>query len=67
MVYPGNLVAFACRTSQERGYGGVVSFFAKTSLIEHYKTSLGAKALFGNQMLINEIVAQRLIRQYFKA
>ena len=63
---PGNLVAFACKLSKEKGYGGVVSFFAKTKLIEHYKLSLGAKVLFGNQMIIDELSAQKLILKYFK-
>lgn len=31
----GNLVAFACKTSFEKGYEGVVSFMAKTQLIDH--------------------------------
>jgi hypothetical protein len=32
----GNLVAFSCKISFEKGYEGVVSFIAKSSLIEHY-------------------------------
>jgi hypothetical protein len=48
------------------GIEGVVSFFAKTTLIEHYKDSFGAKVLFGNQMLIDEIAAEKLIIKYFK-
>ncbi len=63
---PGNLVAFACKLSNEKGYGGVVSFFAKTKLVDHYKVSLGAKVLFGNQMIIDELNAQRLYLRYFK-
>ena len=63
---PGNLVAFACKLSKEKGYGGVVSFFAKTKLIVHYKESLGAKVLFANQMLIDERNAEKLINKYFK-
>lgn len=62
----GNLIAFACKRSKEKGYNGVVSFFAKTKLIEHYKESLGAKVLFGNQMIIDELNAKRLIFKYFK-
>jgi hypothetical protein len=63
----GNLVAFACKTSFEKGYDGVVSFIAKTQLIEHYKTSLGAK-LFGggNRMFIDTKEAYSLVKQYFK-
>jgi hypothetical protein len=63
---PGNLVAFVCKVSDEKGYGGVVSFFAKTKLIDHYKVSLGATVLFGNQMIIDELNAKKLIERYFK-
>ena len=63
---PGNLVAFACNLSKEKGYDGVVSFFSKTRLIDHYKESLGAKVLFGNQMIIDEAAADKLILKYFK-
>jgi hypothetical protein len=63
---PGNLVAFACKLSNDTGYKGVVSFFAKTKLIDHYIHSLGAKILFGNQMIIDEISANKLILKYFK-
>jgi hypothetical protein len=63
----GNLVAFACKTSFEKGYDGIVSFIAKTQLIEHYKASLGAK-LFGggNRMFIDTKEAYSLVKQYFK-
>jgi hypothetical protein len=63
----GNLVAFACKTSFEKGYDGIVSFFAKTQLIEHYQASLGAK-LFGggNRMFIDKKEAYSLVKQYFK-
>jgi len=63
---PGNLVAFACKLSKDKGYDGIVSFFAKTKLIEHYKESLGAKVLYANQMLIDEVNAEKLITKYFK-
>ena len=63
---PGNLVAFACKLSDEKGYKGVVSFFAKTKLVDHYKESLGAKVLFSSQMVIDEINARKLIFKYFK-
>jgi hypothetical protein len=63
----GNLVAFACKTSFEKGYDGVVSFIAKTQLIEHYKTSLGAKIFGGgNRMFIDTKEADSLVKQYFK-
>jgi len=63
---PGNLVAFACKLSKEKGYQGIVSFFAKTKLMAHYKESLGAKVLFANQMIIDEVNAEKLITKYFK-
>ncbi len=33
---PGNLVAFACKLSFQRGCDGYLSFTAKTNLIEHH-------------------------------
>ena len=33
---PGNLVAFACKLSFQRGYAGNVSFLSKSQLVEHY-------------------------------
>lgn len=37
----GNLVAFACRMSFEKGYEGFVAFDSKTALIKHYEQTLG--------------------------
>ena len=62
---PGNLVAFACKLSFDKGYGGYVSFESKTKLIEHYQKSLGAHILFGNIMAIDTKAANKLIKQYF--
>jgi hypothetical protein len=62
---PGNLVAFACRLSFEKGYDGIVSFIAKTKLVDHYKTSLGATIFQGDQMFIDTPASLKLIRQYF--
>ena len=64
---PGNLVAFACKASFDKGYGGYVSFESKTKLKEHYKKTLGANFLFGNFMAINTKAAAKLINQYFTA
>lgn len=44
----GNLVAFACKMAFELNYNGVVSFIAKTQLINHYEQTLGAKLFGGN-------------------
>lgn len=62
---PGNLVAFACKFSFERGYDGYVSFESKSRLIEHYSKSLGASVLFGNIMAIDARAASKLVTQYF--
>lgn len=62
---PGNLVAFACRLSFEKGYDGIVAFIAKTKLIDHYKTSLGATIFHGDQMFIDTPSSLKLIRHYF--
>ena len=36
----GNLVAFACKVSFQKGYDGFVAFNAKTNLIKHYEENL---------------------------
>ena len=62
----GNLVAFACKLSFEKGYDGIVSFVAKTQLIEHYSQTLGAKLFGRNRMYIDTKEAQFLAIKYFK-
>lgn len=62
----GNLVAFACKKSFENGYDGVVSFIAKTQLIEHYKHTLGAKLFGENRMYIDTKESIILTNKYFK-
>jgi hypothetical protein len=62
----GNLVAFACKTAFEKRYDGVVSFIAKTQLIEHYQQTLGAKLFGENRMFIDTAEASILVTQYFK-
>jgi hypothetical protein len=62
---PGNLVAFACRLSFQRGFEGYLSFLSKTNLINHYEKSLGAIHFGGNLMIINTISALRLTNKYF--
>lgn len=37
---PGNLVAYACKLSFQRGHEGNVSFLSKTNLIDHYESHL---------------------------
>jgi hypothetical protein len=62
----GNLIAFACKTSFEKGFDGVVSFIAKSQLIDHYTQSLGAKLFAGNRMFIDTNEALILTTKYFK-
>jgi hypothetical protein len=62
---PGNLVAFACKLSFDKGYQGIISFESKTRLIDHYQKTLGASVLFGNIMAIDSKAASKLINQYF--
>jgi len=64
---PGNLVAYACRVSVDRGYQGFLSFDAKTTLIKHYQESLYATQFRGLRMYIETNAALRLIAQYFKS
>ncbi len=61
----GNLVAYTCKTSFEKGYDGVISFVAKTQLIGHYTNTLGAKLFGGNRMFIDTKEALVLVKQYF--
>jgi len=61
----GNLVAFACKLSFEKGFDGYVSFKAKTKLIGHYEKTLGAKVLYGQYMEIATPAAIKLIKDYF--
>ncbi len=62
---PGNLVAFACRLSFQRGFEGYLSFLSKTNLINHYEKTLGATHVGGNLIIINTVAALKLINKYF--
>jgi len=62
----GNLVAFGCKMAFEKKYDGVVSFIAKTQLIEHYEQTLGAKLFGGNRMFIDTKESLILTTKYFK-
>jgi hypothetical protein len=63
---PGNLIAFACKLSFQRGHDGNVSFISKTQLIQHYIDTLGAMHFGGRVMIIDTHAALRLINKYFK-
>lgn len=62
---PGNLVAFACKLSFQRGHEGNVAFISKTQLIDHYTESLGAIHVGGRLMIIDSVAALKLINRYF--
>ena len=62
---PGNLVAFACKLSFQRGHDGNVAFISKTHQIDHYKESLGAIHVGGRLMIIDSGAALKLINRYF--
>ena len=62
----GNLVAFACKVSLDKGYEGNISFTSKTKLITHYEETLGAVHVGNHRMIIYPKAANKLIDQYFK-
>ncbi len=62
----GNLVAFACKMSWDRGNEGFVVFQSKTQLIEHYEKMLGAVHEGGRTMIIYPHAALKLIHTYFQ-
>jgi len=62
---PGNLVAFACKLSFQRGHEGNVGFISKSQLIDHYIESLGAEHVGGRLMVIDSMAALKLINKYF--
>jgi hypothetical protein len=62
---PGNLVAFACKISFQRGHEGNIAFISKTQLIEHYIKTLGAIHFEGRLMIINTNSALKLVNKYY--
>jgi len=63
---PGNLVAFACKLSFQRGHEGNLAFISKSQLIKHYEETLGAIHFGGRLMIIETQAALKLIDRYFK-
>lgn len=63
---PGNLVAFACKVSMDKKFGGFVAFDAKTVLIKHYQETLFATHFRGLRMFIETKASIKLIDRYFK-
>jgi hypothetical protein len=62
----GNLVAYACKMSFDLGFGGYVSFRAKTKLIDHYRETLGAESIYRERMAIRSNSAKKLVNSYYK-
>ena len=62
----GNLVAFACKLSFQRGHEGNVSFLSKSQLVDHYEKTLGAFHFGGRVMIIETQLALKLINKYFQ-
>ncbi len=64
---PGNLVAFACRLSFQRGFEGFVAFHAKSRLISHYEKTLSAIHYGNHLMVVDKNSATELVNKYFKS
>lgn len=62
----GNLVAYACKISFQKGFDGYVAFTAKSRLIEHYEKALGAYHFNNQRMIIETNAARILVEKYFK-
>ena len=63
---PGNLVAYVCKLSFQRGHEGNVSFKSKSQLVAHYEETLGAVHVGGRNMIIDSVAAVKLISKYYK-
>ena len=57
----GNLVAFACKISFQKGFDGFVVFTAKTKLIKHYEENIGASHFKNQLMIIQTESAKKLV------
>ena len=62
----GNLIAYVCKVAFETGHLGNVAFVAKTKLIEHYTTSVGAVHVGGRLMILDTTAALILVKRYFQ-
>ncbi len=62
---PGNMVAFACKLSFQRGHEGNIAFISKTQLIDHYIKTLNAIHFGGRLMIINTNAALKLVNRYY--
>jgi hypothetical protein len=62
----GNLVAYACKLSFQKGFDGYVAFTAKSQLIKHYEETLGAFHFKNQRMIIDTWASKTLVEKYFK-
>lgn len=62
----GNLVAYACKLSFQKGFEGFIAFTAKTRLIEHYQDALGAYHFMNQRMILETNASKKLVEKYFK-
>lgn len=62
----GNLVAYACKVSFQKGFDGYVAFMAKSKLIQYYEQTLGAYHFKDQRMFIETESAKVLVEKYFK-
>jgi len=62
----GNLVAYTCKVSFQKGYNGFVVFTAKTNLIKHYEKTLNAFHFKNQRMIIDTKASELLVKKYFK-
>ncbi len=62
----GNLVAYTCQVSFQKGYEGFVAFKAKSSLVKHYQQTLNAYHFKHQLMIIDTEAATTLVTKYFK-
>ena len=62
----GNLVAYACKVSFQKGFNGFVVFTAKTNLIKHYEKTLNAFHFKNQRMIIDTKASEFLVKKYFK-
>jgi hypothetical protein len=62
----GNLVAYACKVSFQKGYDGFVAFTAKSRLIKHYEDTLGAYHFRNQRMILDTEASKFLVTKYFK-
>jgi len=62
----GNLVAYACKVSFQKGFDGYVAFTAKSKLINHYEETLGAYHFKNQRMILETNASKKLVTKYFK-